>query len=360
MTRDKTLDVLKGLGCLLMIVAHSSLNLNGYDRFKFWGGLAPALFYAAAGAAAAFQAKKYQPRGVLLNYALLALIGFSFNRITDPDFLQEPEFDIIQIIAVGASAVYLLERRYKPKTWLYLALGFLAFALKFILQASFKNVSIVGVTNFLFPPGIFPIFPWLFLFFFGMFAYHADNRINLALALLFAALLFALTQLHISLDLENKWDMSLGYFLACNILIFAAFFLLRAAAPLIQSAPAGLLNFLGKNSLLFLYVHFPLILYLKEIRIHRTAPIIFQHPFLFWILALALTLPLMALLLRLVTLPILQRIFSYGQTWFAWVGLVFATGLLLPNPAAVYAVEIALGATAALFYPLMGKLFKRE
>jgi len=359
MTRDKTLDILKGLGCLLMIVAHSSLNIGGYERFKFWGGLAPALFYAAAGAAAALQAQKYKPRGVLITYALLALIGFSFNRITDPGFLQEPEFDIIQIIAVGASAVYLIERRFQPNAWIYLALGLLAFALKFILQALFKNISIVGVTNFLFPPGIFPIFPWLFPFFIGLFAYRAENRFNLTLALLAAFALFALNQLHIPLDLENKWDMSLGYFLACNLLIFSAFFFLRAAAPLTQRAPAGLLNFLGKNSLLFLYVHFPIILALKENRIHRTVKIIFEHPFLFWILALALTLLLMFMLLPLTKLPLLQRVFSNGRIWLALAGMVFAAGLLLSQQNA-YAAEIALGVSAALFYPLMGKTFKQK
>ena len=48
-SRDVTLDILKGIGCLFMIVAHSSLNFGGYERFKFWYGLAPVLFFFRSG-----------------------------------------------------------------------------------------------------------------------------------------------------------------------------------------------------------------------------------------------------------------------------------------------------------------------
>lgn len=359
MKRDTSIDILKGIGCLVMIVAHSSLNIGGYEVFKFWGGLAPVLFYSAAGVTAAFQAQKYKPRGVLLTYAFLILLGFSFNRITDPGFLKEIEFDIIQMIAVGSCAIYLLEYYVRPRAWIYLLLGFITFGLKFVLQTLLAGVSIAGVTNLLIPPGIFPIFPWLFLFFFGLFAYRVNNYVNLGLALGFGAILFILQKINFPLDLENKWDMSSGYFIACGILTFAAFFILRAI-PFFQQRQNGLLVFLGKNSLLFLYVHFPIILYLKEIRIHRAVKLIFQHPYLFWLLALALTLAAMFVLIWLAKWKIAAQIFDHLSVWVVMTILVFAVGIFISAENLTYSIEIALGILTALFYPKLGNIFKQK
>ena len=57
--RDFALDILKGVGCLMMIVAHSNLNIRDYKPYAFWAGLAPVLFYAVAGVTASFQAQKW-------------------------------------------------------------------------------------------------------------------------------------------------------------------------------------------------------------------------------------------------------------------------------------------------------------
>ncbi len=359
MKRDTSIDILKGIGCLVMIVAHSSLNIGGYEIFKFWGGLAPVLFYSAAGVTAAFQAQKYKPRGVLLTYAFLILLGFSFNRITDPGFLKEIEFDIIQMIALGSMIVYLLEYYLHPRAWVYFVLGLIAFGLKFILQSLFAGIAIVGFTNLLFPPGIFPIFPWLFLFFFGLFAYRINNYINLGAAIGFSLILFILQKINIPLDLENKWDMSLGYFLACSIFLFCAFFILRTI-PFFQQIQKGLLTFLGQNSLLFLYVHFPIILYLKDIRVHRTVKLIYQHPYLFWMLILALTLITMFALLWLPKWKIIAQIFDHLSVWVVMTFLVFAVGILISSESLTYPIEIALGILTALFYPRLGNIFKQR
>jgi hypothetical protein len=360
--RDPSIDILKGIGCLVMIVAHSSLNFGGYDRFKFWGGLAPALFFAATGVTAAFQAQKYKPRGVLLTYAFLFLLGFSFNRITDPGFLEEIEFDIIQTIAIGSSVIYLLEYYFRPRTWVYLLLGFLAFGLKFILQKLLAGIAIVGVTNALIPPGIFPIFPWLFLFFFGLFAFRINNYVNAGLAAGFGAVLFILQKINFPIDLENKWDMSLGYFLACGILVFSTFFVLRFIFSRWGKIfrYEGLLTFLGKNSLLFLYVHFPIILYLKEIHIQRKVQLIFQHPYLFWLLALGLTMAVMLVLIWLAKWKFSAQIFDHLTVWIVMTALVFAVGIFIFTESFTYSIEIGLGILTALFYPKLANIFKQK
>ena len=359
--REPFIDILKGIGCLVMIVAHSSLNFGGYERFKFWGGLAPVLFFAATGVTAAFQAQKYKPRGVLFTYAFLLLLGFSFNRITDPGFLQEPEFDIIQMVAVGSSVIYLLEYYFHPRVWVYLLLGFLTFGLKFILQTLLTGISIAGVTNLLIPPGIFPIFPWLFLFFFGLFAYRINNYVNAGLAAGFGTTFFILQKTNFPLDLENKWDMSFGYFLVCGILVFSTFFILRLISTqgkLLEHK--GLLTFLGKNSLLFLYVHFPIILYLRENRIHRNVQLIFHHPYLFWLLVLGLTLAVMLVLIWLAKRKIIAQIFDHLSVWIVMTALVFAVGIFISTSSLTYSIEIALGILTALFYPKLGNIFKQK
>jgi hypothetical protein len=359
--RDTTIDILKGIGCLVMIVAHSSLKVGGYEQFKFWGGLAPALFFAATGVTAAFQAQKYKPRGVLLTYSFLLLLGFSFNRITDPGFLQEVEFDIIQTVAVGSIIIYLLEYYFHPRTWAYFGLALLAFGLKFVLQKLLAGIYIVGVTNALIPPGIFPIFPWLALFLLGLFAYRVNNYVNAGLAAGFGIALFLLQWTGIPLDIENKWDMSPGYFLVCLILIFSTFFILRLVATREELLRhKGLLNFLGQNSLLFLYVHFPIVIYLKEIRIHRNIKLIFQHPYLFWLLALALTLAAMLILIRLAKWEFGAQFFDHLTVWILMTVLVFAVGIFISTERFTYIIEIGLGILTALFYSRLGNIFKQK
>ncbi len=358
--RDVALDVLKGIGCLFMIVAHSSLNFGGYERFKFWYGLAPVLFFSAAGVTAAFQSEKYKPRGVLLTYAFLLLLGYSFNRITDPGFLKEIEFDIIQMIAVGSSVIYLVERYARPPAWMYFVLGILSFALKFILQTFFSGFAMVGFANLIFPPGIFPIFPWLFLFFFGLFAYRNNNYVNLALVVGFGLILFVMQKMAFPLDIENKWDMSIGYFLVSCILLFATFFLLRLIPFSPQARGLGMLTFLGQNSLLFLYVHFPIILYLKEIHIQVRVRAIAENPYLFWVLTLVLTVLIMYVLLQLPKVRILASMFNNLIVWILLVVLVFAVGLIIRHQPSTYYIEIGLGLLIALFYPRLGNLLKQR
>jgi hypothetical protein len=360
--RDTTIDILKGIGCLVMIVAHSSLKIGEYEHFKFWGGLAPVIFFAATGVTAAFQAQKYKPRGVLLTYAFLLLLGFSFNRITDPGFLRQPEFDIIQIVAVGSSVVYLLEYYIHPRAWVYLLLGFIVFGMKFMIQKLLGEFFIVGITNALVPPGIFPIFPWLFLFLFGLFAYRINNYVNAGLTAGFGAILFILYKVNFPIDIENKWDMSLGYFLVCGILVFSTFFILRFISSWREKIfkYPGLLTFLGQNSLLFLYIHFPIILYLKEIRIHRNVQLIFNHPYLFWLLVLGLTIATMIVLIWLAKWKFGAQFFDYLPVWIVMTALVFAAEILISTKSFVYIIEIGLGILTALYYPKLGNILKQK
>lgn len=358
--RNIALDVLKGIGCVMMVIPHTGLNIHGYERFRIWGILAPVLFYAVSGITASFQARKYTPRSFFLTYAFLFLLGFSFNRITDPGFLNEIEFDIIQIVVVGSGIIYLLERYIRPSKWVYLVLGFASAAAKPLIQAALNGATFPGV-NLIVPPGIFPIFPWMFLFFLGLFCWRADNRFNLGLGLFFTAALVALWLSGYPLDIQNKEDMSLAVFLLCCAMLFLSFFFARALPALFNNERLmSPLSFLGRNSLLYLYVHFPVILLLKHYRVVHRVEFIYTHPYLIWALALALTYLVMIALLPLGRVKLLARLFDFIPTWIVMVALVFGAGLLIRNPWLVLLAEVLLGLVFALFFQRLSTALKQR
>lgn len=358
--RSLALDVLKGIGCVMMIIPHTGLNIHGYERFRIWGILAPVLFYAVSGITASFQAQKYSLRSFFLTYLFLFLLGFSFNRITDPGFLNEIEFDILQFVAVGSCIIYLLERYIHPSQWVYLILGFASAAAKPLIQMALNGTTFPGV-NLIVPPGIFPIFPWLFLFFLGLFCWRADNRFNLGLGLAFTVALIALWLSGYPLDIQNKEDMSFSVFLLCCSMLFLSFFLARALPKLFNNERLmSPFSFLGRNSLLYLYVHFPLILLLKHFRVVHRVEFINTHPYLIWAIALVLTYLVMFLLLPIGRVKWLARIFDFIPTWIVMVALVFGAGLLIRNPWLVLLAEVLLGLVIAVFFPRLSAALKQK
>ncbi|MEW5940974.1 MAG: hypothetical protein AB1750_15005, partial [Chloroflexota bacterium] len=69
--RSLTLDVLKGIGCVMMVIPHLGLTVHNYARYRIWGILAPVLFYAVSGVTASIQEKKYTARSFFLTYLFL-------------------------------------------------------------------------------------------------------------------------------------------------------------------------------------------------------------------------------------------------------------------------------------------------
>jgi hypothetical protein len=357
--RSIALDALKGIGCIMMIIPHTGLNINGYERFRIWGILAPVLFYAVSGITASFQAQKYTPRSFFLTYAFLFLLGFSFNRLTDEGFLNEIEFDIIQFVAVGSCLIFLLERYVRPSPWAYFVLGFASAAAKPLIQMLLNGATFPGA-NLIVPPGIFPIFPWLFLFFLGLFAWRADNRFNLGFGLFLTVALIGLWLSGYPLDIQNKEDMSLAVFLLCCAMLFISFYLARALPKFFNDERLMLpLTFLGRNSLLYLYVHFTTVLMLKHFRIVHRYDFIYTHPYLIWALALAITYVVMIFLLPLGRVKGLARWFDNIPIWVVMIALIFAVGLFL-GPIPSFFAEIALGIVFALFFARLSAVLKQR
>jgi hypothetical protein len=261
--RDLGLDFLKGAGCVLMVIAHSKLKMWHYETFIFWGNLAAVLFFSVAGVTASFQAQRGSPRQVLLTYLFIFLLGFSYNGFINPRFLDHIQFEIIQTIALGAALVYLIERLFHPASWVYLLSGFASVGLNELIQLLLRGKEIAWVSGVVISPGYFPLLPWLSIFLMGVFAYRVQNRYNLLLFLVLGAFYFYLFACHIPTDTEGKWEFNFDYFLACAVLLFLAYFLVRSVALLRHPKIDWLVLFWGKNSLLFLYVHYALVKYFR-------------------------------------------------------------------------------------------------
>ena len=128
--RDHSLDLLKGVACVLMLLAHTQLQIDLPSKaLTFLGSFAPILFFAVSGITANFQAGKYPVTGIVITYTMIFLLGLSFAAIVVGDFWSAFEMDILQIIAVGVLVLYLVQRYLKPSPWFHLGAAVGVFAL---------------------------------------------------------------------------------------------------------------------------------------------------------------------------------------------------------------------------------------
>ncbi len=155
--------------------------------------------------------------------------------------------------------------------------------------------------------------------------------------------------------------MSLSVFLLSCAMLFLSFFAARALPALFNNERLMRpLTFFGQNSLLYLYVNFPIILLLKRLRIIHHVKFIDAHPYLMWVLAIALTYLVMFILLPFEKIKWLDWLFDQIPTWVVMIALVFGVGLYIRNQNLVYVLEVFLGLVTSLFYTrLAGRLKER-
>ncbi len=300
--RDLSLDYMKGIGCIMIVMAH----MNIYDAMNYTtylidniAELGPIFFFAIAGVTARMQVGKYKLKSILLSYVFMAILGFSFNCLL-PHLLVEFWTkiwicEIIQIIALGSILVVLIEHYLKPKIVIYLLLGMAIAGSKFLIDYTIgKDV----LPFFMFPPGEtyvnsipvkfpgFTIIPWLWVFPLGVFAYNCKNNINLLIGILFTTALLVCAHFCDNFNLFQKWDMSLEYFLFATAVLFGSFYLVRLFSQLVDLKDNFLSN-LGKDSLVLLYVHFVAILICLALA--AILPLYFKNQYLLWGIALVLT-----------------------------------------------------------------------
>ena len=371
-TRDHRLDLLKGLACILMIFAHSTFDASPLSRvlagegnslihlLYMLGEAAPILFFAVAGITACMQAKKYPPKPVLISFSLLFLLGFSYNGITERDFYQNPAIEIIQIIEFGAALVYIIEYAWKPPPVAYLMIGIGVFSLKLLIDHEpLLKELFSSPQGLLIPPGKFPIFPWLFPFFMGPFAYKTRNINNLILAGASFGLVVALKVLSFPLQVGNKWDMSLGYFLLSCIMLFSSLYVVRAFEFFKLENGKRWILFLGEFSLLFLFIHKFVIRSLHRLAASPELYSFLSEPVLFWVATAMFTTILMKLLLKVSQIWHIKDYFQNTRSWLILAILVLSVPAIIENSTAIYFLELTLGTMFAVYYRLIGKELKQ-
>jgi hypothetical protein len=269
---------------------------------------------------------------------------------------------MLQIIALGASLVFLTQYYFHPSPVHYLIIGIMIFIIKlfgdWMESGVFYPLVFDGswLKGWLLPPGTFTPIPWLFVFFLGVYAYQSTARTNLYLSLL--TVLISLAILFISrnpaqIDLVNKWDMSLGYFLFSCFCLFFSFSITKMFPFRNENILIRYCQFLGKNSLLFLYVHIFFIQIL--FRLGAAAWVYF-----YWPLVLALSSILIEVILILYPKTRASRLFHSKISWLILIICVMVTPLVFKDPSIVYILEFFWGVCLSTNYGLLKNIFREQ
>lgn len=351
--RDYGLDVLKSIGCALMVIAHSKLKMWDYEDYLIWGNLAPVLFFSVAGVTAVLQSPKTL-REMFALYSLIFLFGFSYNGFIKPTFLSKIEFEIIQAIALSVFIIYLLEKYLRINKSLYLLFGFIAFGLdKLIYPLGYEKIE-----GILIAPGVFPLIPWLSMFFFGVFAYHVKNIYNIILFFFIVVMYYFLFGFVIPDLHTGKWQFLLDFFLFSSAFLFISFFIIRSLAFFQSQKLQKLIVFWGTNSLLFLYIHYAFIKFYRLFEIQRNIEVIWNHPWLFWILVLVSS--TIAILIITFTSDWFKFLFQYWFTWIFILLLIFIMPFVIDKPSYITYAELLLGIIFSVYYPILSKMLKEK
>lgn len=272
--RDHTIDYLRGLGCVMMIVAHMRFydldpDITLLNWVHFIGGLAPVFFFATSGVTSQMQSTRYSIKYIFLSSLFLFLLGLSYSTVIHPHLYSVLTLEIFQIIAVGGFIVAVVERYSKPSSFAYMLIAMAICASKWCFDSfypGFDGAGILLLHNEFVPfdkggesssivfPG-FPILPWLFLFFAGCACYRLRNSSLLALVIFALGLHYLLNyQLGINTRWFSKWDTPVGYVIL-QVAALAGGILLSRYLARFKPGKYNVILYFGENSLLFLYAH---------------------------------------------------------------------------------------------------------
>lgn len=354
--RDLSLDLLKGVACVLMVLAHTQLQIDLPSKaLTFLGSFTPILFFAVSGITANFQASKYPVAGIITTYVMIFLLGLSFTAMAREDFSTfwfPFDMDILQIIAVGVLTLYLVQRFLKPGPWFHLGAAVAVFAIKLATDGLRDTAWMAYLAYIFVEPGNFVIIPWLFPFFLGMFCHLAPNRHNLWLAGAALVGMGLAWGLGLSLGIDNRWDMTPGYFLFSLFLTGVAFYVARWLSPAFVTRFLSPLLWLGKASLLFLYVHMGVIWLVR----HYTQGI--WGTYWVWLVVGAGSILLMWVLPPLFGALRIPTLMARFPAWLLLLALVLVTPLFLPPGTTLVLTQLTLGLIFSLYYPAMTQVLK--
>lgn len=276
--RDRSLDFLKGFACIQMLIAHSHViffDTPGSIWIRAFCGYATTIFFGISGITALIQIKHYGIKATLGIYVWLYLLGVSMVFLVfhtdnlDHIFIVE----MLQIIALGCIMLILLEHYVAPNRWGYLAISLVFIALKFLIDAWGAHQAqpwplprglvnpvpdLLTYNAFLNPsfyPG-FTLIPWLWVFPFCIFVRRSTPAFNLFWGVACFVAIWVMHLLGYELQLHNKWNIPPDYFLAITGYTMVQFGILHPNAHTLFTRIPVWIESLGKDVLLFLYVHF--------------------------------------------------------------------------------------------------------
>ena len=345
-----------------MVFSHAAINTINpiLLGLGFFGSFAAILFFSVTGITAWMQADHRTPKEILPPYGFLFLAGFSLNGIIQIDFYKEFEVQMLQIIAVGASLVFLVEYFLHPRPFYFFITGVLLFFIKtwgdLIANHAYfaQSFNPSRLQGWLFPPGTFTMIPWLFVFFLGVYAYQVSARTNLYLSFLPIAIslgLLVYSQNPAQIDLVNKWDMSLGYFLFSCFCLFFSFALVKMFPIKNKNIASRFLLFLGKNSLLFLYIHIFVINVLFRLGMA-------EFVWLYWPLVLTFSCLLIYLILFFYPKTNVARMFHSQVSWVILTTCVMLTPIVFRDPILIFLLEFFWGVLLSVNYPLLKNIYR--
>lgn len=396
--RDRSLDFLKGFACIQMLIAHSPViffDTPGSIWIRALCGYATTIFFGISGITALIQIKHYGIKATLGIYVWLYFLGVSMVFLVfhtdnlDHIFIVE----MLQIIALGCIMLILLESYVAPNRWGYLAISLVFIALKFLIDAWGANqlqpwplpralvTPVPGLLHydlFLNPnfyPG-FTLIPWLWVFPFCIFVRRSSPRFNILWGVICLLAVGVMYLMGFDLALYNKWDIPPEYFLALTGYTMIQFGVIHPDADSLIARLPIWIEKLGKDVLLFLYIHFAGIFFGGFISVALFQGGLLQLPgqpqgfvftlfptltiltrqYLAWCISLLIALGVLYLVKKIPLAGIFDRIAS----WYFLVFLIWFVPMVTPEPGMVWFLELFFGITYVVHFSKLTTLLRRS
>ncbi len=288
--RFREVDLTKGFAGFLMIAAH----IDG-GRFFYFGTFGAALFFLCSGInTMIFSVRNYDKKNFTL-YSLFFSILLFFGGYTQiviahgtktgliPEFLQISALSII-IISI------LIKILKKPALTAYLFL--LPFFIYIIFRSSLSFYG-KGIFRFFWGRG-FTLLPWVGYFLFGLFLFlFRKNKKILYLTILSNTALFIVSFFILNIPIV-KFKMTLSYIAASLLFLTLIFYVFSYINSKITNMKLNFirksLELTGRNSLLFVYLHYAGIYFFKPKSLETYYPVnlLFQSVVIFLILTIVI------------------------------------------------------------------------
>lgn len=268
--RDKALDIIKGVACILMIFAHSATLGKTIDNsittvFWYLGFFAPVLFFASIGVSLVYQLEKRTTEKILIFNLLFFIISFADRGKESLNYFNITSPNLIASLAIATIFTVFLKRTN----------GLLILCILIIVDR-------IG-NRFPIPPTIFygipfALIPWAGITTLGKYLYeNKKSRIFILMAGLLITFYYVFIK-HQTIQDQFLTSLFLGMSLA--IYSFITIF-----ADKIGKMPgvSDVLTYLGKNTLLFYWVH---LFILFTINLRLPAPMMWIFILVFTIISM--------------------------------------------------------------------------